>query len=736
MKENPLLASVEQRDVKIKVGSHRLIAHLSLPARVTGWIIFAQLSEDDNIENQQHSLSFNQLGLATLQVRLGAGRSLRPATEWLQVATQWLENQPEAKGLPVSYFGTGLGTAVALQAAAHMPQVKGVVSWNGRPELAWRYLNRVSTPSLLMVSQEETWSRQWFNRAAAWQLSGNYIAVPANIPAVETFYPNWFQQRTLHPVSKRPAPQLTDRIMPLRHGVAIGVLALSLSLSPILVAAAKGIATQVVANQTSATQQKAALDFSDGYAVLASEIAGDGFGKGQTHKATKLTKDAGDGYTLGASDIAGDGFNTPTTGEVALIDAGGLEWLVNTNITFTTSSSASGAASEASFTQAVVATTSAGGTTVSALNDAFDGYNALCVNGSGLLGPCVTSSPDYIMYNQNLTATLECLDPISGTIRQQVSLNPQTVYTDVVASRKVFVPVNDEFGRWMNIFTNTGTIPRTITMVASNNLGSDADTVLDATSSGEITPTATITDTWVTSFQAYSAGTSSDPRLGHVLQGPNAPVPLSGISFVDGEDNPYWAYTFELAPGETKIILNFATGQPSRADAQAKAAELIGLPANALQCMTSQELSQVANFLLPADLSASIDAPATVEFGNPITYAATITNNGPAIAQDLVVTVTLPAGAGFVSASGDGWVCSEASGVVTCTRDTLNVGAASVITVEATAPETTGNITVNVEVSGLNGDGETGNNSDSADTTVEEPTMFYLYLPTVVRSTP
>src|SRR5258707_13707031 len=65
------------------------------------------------------------------------------------------------------------------------------------------------------------------------------------------------------------------------------------------------------------------------------------------------------------------------TGSISLIDAGGLKYFIDTNITFSTSSSASGAASEASYTVPIVASTVAGGTTMSTRSDMFDGYNAI-----------------------------------------------------------------------------------------------------------------------------------------------------------------------------------------------------------------------------------------------------------------------------------------------------------------------------------------------------------------------
>src|ERR1700726_819572 len=108
------------------------------------------------------------------------------------------------------------------------------------------------------------------------------------------------------------------------------------------------------------------------------------------------------------------------TGSQSLIDSSGLKYFINTDITFSTSSSASGAASEASYTAAVAATTSPGGTMSSTLNDAFDGYEAMCVSLTGATGPCSTGSASYTMYNKNGPATTECLGSTSGVNRQVV----------------------------------------------------------------------------------------------------------------------------------------------------------------------------------------------------------------------------------------------------------------------------------------------------------------------------
>jgi hypothetical protein len=162
----------------------------------------------------------------------------------------------------------------------------------------------------------------------------------------------------------------------------------------------------------------------------------------------------------------------------------------------------------------------------------------------------------------------------------------------------VFVPANDSFGRWLNIVTNTGAAPVTFNLITSNNLGSDNNTKIVTTSNGNAT--AEITDTWINSFQNYSGTTSSDVRLGHVLQGPSSPNPVTGINFVNGDDNPFWGYSITLQPGETRIITNFVVGQPSKAAAAAKAAELATLPPNAVQCLTTAERAAITNFAPPA----------------------------------------------------------------------------------------------------------------------------------------
>jgi uncharacterized repeat protein (TIGR01451 family) len=407
-------------------------------------------------------------------------------------------------------------------------------------------------------------------------------------------------------------------------------------------------------------------------------------------------------------------------GAIGLSDASSLRWFLNTNTT-STASNASGAVFDAFYATSnqtfsgsanvAVAASTTSGFFLMPLSDAFDGYNGLCIG--GVCGEGGNGTP----YTDNGPPTAEC----GG---RQYVFNPQTV-GNLTVSRKFFVPTNDTFARWLDIVTNNGGAPQAVLLSTTNNLGSDTiasnglGTRIDTTSSGDTT--MDVTDTWVTTYQGFNnQGQSTDPRLGHVLQGPGASVGLSAVSFADDNETPSWQYSFNLGPGQTAIIMNFATGQPSRPAAQDKSAELAALSANSLQCLTPQEMARVVNFVIPADLSLTKTAsPPTVAQGGTIDYTLTVTNNGPSQALNVTVTDTLPAGVTFVSASGTGWTCNQAAGVVTCTRPALDPGAAPPIAIRVTAPPTGQSTLVNsATVSGTTADPSGGNNAATASVNV------------------
>ncbi|HZD39549.1 MAG TPA: dienelactone hydrolase family protein, partial [Terriglobales bacterium] len=73
-------------------------------------------------------------------------------TQRLERATKWLREQQQTRFLQIGYFGASTGAAAALQAAATFgASIGAVVSRGGRPDLAMSALDRVQSPTLLIV---------------------------------------------------------------------------------------------------------------------------------------------------------------------------------------------------------------------------------------------------------------------------------------------------------------------------------------------------------------------------------------------------------------------------------------------------------------------------------------------------------------------------------------------------------------------------------------------------------
>ena len=77
----------------------------------------------------------------------------------------WLRTQPATRQLDIGYFGTGVGSGVALMAAAKAPRgLRAVVARGGRPDTALHLLRRVEAPTLFMASETGP-DRHWVEAA-------------------------------------------------------------------------------------------------------------------------------------------------------------------------------------------------------------------------------------------------------------------------------------------------------------------------------------------------------------------------------------------------------------------------------------------------------------------------------------------------------------------------------------------------------------------------------------------
>jgi hypothetical protein len=323
-------------------------------------------------------------------------------------------------------------------------------------------------------------------------------------------------------------------------------------------------------------------------------------------------------------DVRGDGVNHAlATGSKSLIDGNGLKYFINTDITFNTTSSASAAMSEASYTTAVDATTLNGGTTATTLNDAFDGYNTLCVDVSGATGNCSTSSVTQHIYNQLGPASTDCSG--RNIVFPTMNIDDGSV-SNLDVTRQVYVPLGGDFARWLNTFTNKDAVPVTFQATIANNLGSDSNTISTGSSAGGPVGTGV---TWFGSMQNYSGTTSPDVRLGHVLGGAGATTSLDEMNFAAGDDNPYWGWSITVQPGETVSIATFVAGAPSKALANSTAASLAaGGHSGQWGCMTTGQKAAVANFDLapPPTTTTTTTAPPSTEA--PTTAAPAVEATG------------------------------------------------------------------------------------------------------------
>ena len=574
-----------------------------------GWVLIGRANTKARPQVLESIVGeLHRAGLGTIVLPF-AGADLQTMAGWVDVAANHLRLDL-ADDRPIAYLGARKAGAAGWLAAVG-GDLNGVMAWNARLGTVWGYLPSVSVPSLLVV-QGQTWRRMAVARAAGWRLAGSADVVKARSTADVNLLCAWFEHRLLD----APVPARARRV---------AVATPRTRVASLMVGAA------VAAGPLSVTTAMAALpDFSSGVRLSASSVARD-----STRPAPTSSRKPGAGNyrILKPGEIKGDG----PIGDPPLTDGIGVRFNINTNVGFTTTSSASGAVSEASFTHAVAATTLNGGTVNTTLTDAFDGYNALCLDVNNVGGQCDTLN--MAVYNQNGPASLEC----SG---RQVVL-PASTLGNFEVRRKVFVPSNDSFARWLNIVRNTSASTQTVRLQTSSNLGSDALTQVVTTSDGDVTPE--VTDTWVTTFQNFSAPstTSPDVRLGHVLRGANGVVGLSAISFANGDDNPFWRYVFTLAPGQTAIIMNYATGQASRAAAATQAASLANLTnANALACMTATEIGQVLNFktdsATPICSFVVVNAdPKRIDFTVQDTSSGISTITFPTL-QNIVLPVVVP----------------------------------------------------------------------------------------------
>ena len=152
-----------RENVTIPIGDLSLKGILTIPEDAKGLIIFVHGSGSSRLSARNNKVADELVkgGFATFLFDLltenedesRANRfDIKLLTERLIVATGWVIGREDTQGLPIGYFGASTGAAAALIASTRLGYtVKAIVSRGGRPDLAMSFVDKVSTPVMLIV---------------------------------------------------------------------------------------------------------------------------------------------------------------------------------------------------------------------------------------------------------------------------------------------------------------------------------------------------------------------------------------------------------------------------------------------------------------------------------------------------------------------------------------------------------------------------------------------------------
>ena len=164
---------IVQRDVQIPISEHVAIgADLAIPVDVRAIVLFAHGSGSSRFSprNRRVAETLQQRHLATILIDLltpdeeatdmithNLRFDIKLLAKRVVAATHWLRQMDATKDMTIGYFGASTGAAAALVAAAELGDtVSAVVSRGGRPDLARSALDRVQSPTLLIVGGNDS----------------------------------------------------------------------------------------------------------------------------------------------------------------------------------------------------------------------------------------------------------------------------------------------------------------------------------------------------------------------------------------------------------------------------------------------------------------------------------------------------------------------------------------------------------------------------------------------------
>ncbi len=290
------------------------------------------------------------------------------------------------------------------------------------------------------------------------------------------------------------------------------------------------------------------------------------------------------------------------------------------------------------------------------------------------------------------------------------------------------------------VLSNTATITST-TSDPSPGDESDTETTTVGTASADLSTTKTDSPDPITpgSNLTYTITvTNAGPSTASTVQLSDA-LP-AGTTFVSLSSPGGWSCTTPAAGANGTITCNIATLAPGSAvftlianvDPSTTTGTVLSNTATASSTTSDPSTGNEADTELTTVATASadlliakVDTPDPVAPGANISYAISLTNNGPSTASNVQWSDALPAGTTFVSlAQPGGWTCTTpavgTNGTVTCSNALMVPGTEAFTLVVRVAPSTAESTAISntVNVASSTTDPSTGNESGSAQTTV------------------
>lgn len=183
--------------------------------------------------------------------------------------------------------------------------------------------------------------------------------------------------------------------------------------------------------------------------------------------------------------------------------------------------------------------------------DAFDGFGFLVLRTLDGDGATLTGSQQLTGFN------------LTSDGGRGFDTTTPVVVNDVSVNRSLEAPVGTDFMVYTDTFTNTGGASRQIFVAWGGNLGSDSDTFIAATSSGDLTISSA--DTWALTIEGSDpAGPATDPPVGYVFDprgivsvGAAGSGPFDNAWPGNGNDSPAFVYgPITLAAGASVTLTN------------------------------------------------------------------------------------------------------------------------------------------------------------------------------------